>query len=293
MPRRLLVVGRNGPRPRAARAALAVVAVTLAVPTSVLLSIGVAPSPAEAAASGACQDKTGVTVVVDFGRLAGGVQVACAPGPVASGLDALERAGFGWTPVASQPSFVCRINDEPADDPCQVTPPADMYWGYWHAESGGTWTYSARGAGSSEPQPGSVEGWAFGDSAKPGVPPPGPYDPPPPPTSPAPSSVPPPAPPPSTTHPAAGSSATQAPIATTSAPATPAPSATTTRPTGSNEVSRAVTLTATASQLSNGPDPAAASSSSPVGTIVGGGLVLLVAGAGGVLAWRRRLSAQE
>ncbi len=40
------------------------------------------------------------------------------------------------------------------------------YWSYWHLENE-TWSYSAIGAGTYEVKPGTVDGWAWGDTALP------------------------------------------------------------------------------------------------------------------------------
>lgn len=129
-----------------------------------------APRPAQAAA---CTGTSGVTVVVDFTALGGGVQVACAPGDPATGLAALQGAGFTVTGTQRWGlAFVCRINGLPtsATDPCVNTPPVTAYWSYWHAPSGGAWSYSSSGAGSYNPAPGSVEGWSFGSGSAPSIP---------------------------------------------------------------------------------------------------------------------------
>ncbi len=123
-----------------------------------------------------------MTIVVDFQALGGGVSVVCAPGPVTSGLDALDRAGVSWEGTKRFPSFVCRIagRPEPAAEPCANTPPATAYWSYWLAPHGGPWCYSNFGAGNRRPPPGSVEGWSFslhhtsGDIPKPRYAPPAP-----------------------------------------------------------------------------------------------------------------------
>ncbi|NUT48929.1 MAG: hypothetical protein HOV94_16720, partial [Saccharothrix sp.] len=90
----------------------------------------------------------GVTVVVDFRGLGGGVQQGCAPGSPASGVAALTAAGFGYTYASRQPGFVCRINQKPGadSDKCVTTSPSSAYWSYWHAPAGGSWTYSNQGA---------------------------------------------------------------------------------------------------------------------------------------------------
>src|SRR5690349_6100326 len=94
--------------------------------------------PATPAVADACARGSGVTVVVDFASLDGGVKTRCTPGNPATGLAVLRGAGFSTTRVAQEPGyFVCRINGLPADDPCQRTPPPNAYWSYWHAQPGG------------------------------------------------------------------------------------------------------------------------------------------------------------
>jgi hypothetical protein len=164
------VAGRVG----AARWPRAAVLVAAVVAGGVLL-------PAGPAGAAACSGSGGVTVVVDFGSLGGGIQVGCAVGDPASGLAALHAAGFGTTGTRKDgPGFVCRINGAPASDPCVVTPPANAYWSYWHAPRGGAWAYSSAGAAGYNPAAGSVEGWAFGAGARPRIAPPAAPAPPPP-----------------------------------------------------------------------------------------------------------------
>lgn len=111
-------------------------------------------------------DCAGVKVVVDFTALGGGVQTGCAAGDPTTGLAALKDAGFTYSFVPRQPGFVCTINALP--NPC-TKPTTSAYWSYWHATPGGTWTYSTSGAGSYDPAPGTVEGWAFGAGVAPGA----------------------------------------------------------------------------------------------------------------------------
>jgi hypothetical protein len=112
-----------------------------------------------------------VTVAVDFTTFGGKVQVRCAPGTPATGVAALQQAGF--TPAGTATyglAFVCRINNRPsaAQQACVTTPPANAYWAYYHANKGATtWTYTATGPSSYKPAQGSIEAWAFGNSAKP------------------------------------------------------------------------------------------------------------------------------
>lgn len=109
-------------------------------------------------------DCAGVQVVVDFTALGGGVQTGCAAGDPNTGIKALTDASFTYSYVPRQPGFVCRINLLP--NPC-TAPTTSAYWSYWHATPGGTWTYSTSGAGSHNPEPGTVEGWSFGAGTAP------------------------------------------------------------------------------------------------------------------------------
>ena len=110
---------------------------------------------------GACPTSSGVTVVIDFQELGGGVHVRCAPGAVSSGLDALRQAGIDHQTAVRFPGFVCKIAGRPANDPCVNTSPAGAYWSYWLAPRGGQWCYSNWGAGNRTPPQGTVEGWSF------------------------------------------------------------------------------------------------------------------------------------
>ncbi|TDB96959.1 hypothetical protein E1091_08865 [Micromonospora fluostatini] len=134
--------------------------------------IAAEPTPRTAQAA-PCTGTAGVTVVVDYGALGGGVQVACAPGDPATGLAALQGGGFTVTGTQRWGlAFICRINGKPtsATEPCINTPPASAYWSYWHASgSGAAWTYSTLGATSYNPAPGTVEGWSFGAGAPPSI----------------------------------------------------------------------------------------------------------------------------
>ncbi|MEU5154540.1 hypothetical protein [Glycomyces sp. NPDC021274] len=143
---------------------LAALAATL---FTALCFIAVPASPVSAQSG--CTD---VTVVVDFGPLAADDSTApatgCAADP-ANGLDALARAGFSVTEVASIRGMVCRIDELP-ESTCATAPPAKEYWSYWHAEAGDTeWSYSPVGGADSSPDAGDVEGWSFGDGAAPAL----------------------------------------------------------------------------------------------------------------------------
>ncbi|WP_247660672.1 hypothetical protein, partial [Micromonospora sp. D75] len=105
------------------------------------------------------------------------LRAADRPADAAAGLRwlvSVQRADGGFTVTGTARwglAFVCRINGKPtaATEPCVNTPPATAYWSYWHASSGGSWSYSTSGATGYNPAPGSVEGWSFGAGAPPSI----------------------------------------------------------------------------------------------------------------------------
>lgn len=240
-----------------------------------------------------------VTVVVDYGSL-GGTSVRCASS-FSDGIAALQSAGHTVGYVPGQPGFVCTVDARP--DPCNGAP-ASAYWSYWHAKPGGSWSYSSTGAGSYHPAAGSVEGWAFGGGK--------------PPSSAAPSAASTPKPSTSststTTRATTRSSGTTATRPRTTAAAGPsgttrtaaAPTTASTRATSKATIRTTATrsstpsATAAAGQTSSGPtgtsaapsagtQPTSAASDTPGPELYAGlGAVVLLGGAGGAVAWRRR-----
>ena len=102
------------------------------------------------AAAAGCSGSSGVTVVVDYHQLGGGLQQACdadGGGKVASTV--FPDSGFPLTYVQRQPGFVCRVAGAPSSDPCVNTPPASAYWSLWWSDGkSGTWSYASTGVGS-------------------------------------------------------------------------------------------------------------------------------------------------
>jgi hypothetical protein len=173
------------------------------------LALWAAAPSAPASAADRCD---GVWVVVDATAAGAGTTTRCASGDPATGLAALEGAGHAYGFVPRVPGMVCTIDARP--DPCNGAP-TDAYWSYWSAEPGGSWVYNSRGAGTRDPKPGQVEGWAFGAGAPPRTAPPS--NPPPAPTE---------DPDGSTSEPAASSGSrtrSSSPPASTPAPSKPAP----------------------------------------------------------------------
>lgn len=120
-----------------------------------------APSGPAGAAAGVCSGASGVTVVVQFPDR---VDVRCASGDPADGFAALIDAGFQPTRVMPFPGALCQIDSYP-DTSCDHMPPTSAYWRYFRASAGGAWSPSNYGASSTNPKPGSFEGWRFGDNA--------------------------------------------------------------------------------------------------------------------------------
>jgi prenyltransferase beta subunit len=126
-----------------------------------VLSASILHAPPVAAAEGACTTAAGVTVVIDFQDLGGGVSIRCVSGEVDNGFAALTAAGINFQTATRAPGFLCKIAGLPAAEQCIQPAPTTAYWSYWLANRGGTWCYSSLGAGNILPPPGSVQGWSF------------------------------------------------------------------------------------------------------------------------------------
>ncbi|MEQ1786812.1 MAG: hypothetical protein ABL966_07150 [Acidimicrobiales bacterium] len=266
--------------------------VAVAVALLAVGSLGLT-TPAGARPAAACPAGDGITVMVDFGPLGGGVQIRCVTQSVTSGFDALTKAGFSFTRTQRFGGLLCRIDAKPADEPCVNAPPSDRYWAYWTAdEPGGAWTYSDAGGGNRVPPPGSVEGWAFSEGCDrtPG-------------SGPCPSAA-------TTTTtttpvPPTTSDGSASPTSTTAAPVAPAAPGDT-RTTSTTAADGSTSTTAAPGErapepgqegdeeVALGVGPAAATSDdagdggSAAGAVIGGLAVLAVGGAGAVTARRRR-----
>lgn len=130
----------------------------------------IAPAPAVAAG---CSGSTGVTAVVDFNQLGGGVSAGCAPdghGDVASRV--FDEAGYTQTAHPEMPGFVCRVENKPAaGEPCAEE---DAFWSLWYSDgTSGKWVFSQRGAGSLRLRDGWYVAWSWhqgsGDAEPPTV----------------------------------------------------------------------------------------------------------------------------
>ena len=131
----------------------------------------VAPSLAQAST---CGTASGVSVVVDFHQLGGGVRTSCDAGGAGKYADAqFADVGHVLTYVDNEP-FVCQVDGAP-DRTCPRTPPANAYWSLWWSDGkSGEWEYASLGVTSLKvPNGGYVAlSWQGQSSqAKPGVPP--------------------------------------------------------------------------------------------------------------------------
>jgi hypothetical protein len=233
-----------------------------------------------------CPGTDGVTVVVDFGSLGGGVRTGCAPTP-GTGFEALDQAGFAVIPVQANPAFVCRIDGRPDEgqEDCFDIPPATGFWSYWTAVRGGDWRLAGTGAAGAVA--GDLEGWSFSTGA----------------TAPPAFAVP---AAPATTTTTPTTTTTTTPTTTTTTPSTtPTTSSTTTTAPPSTTITSALTTstsptttttsstttTTTSSTTTSVPVTtlAAASEAGPgAGGFVAGAAVVAAVGVAGVVVARRR-----
>lgn len=148
--------------------------VRLAAATVLVAAAGLTGStPAYAAA---CSTASGVTVVVDFHELGGGIDQDCVADQ-GKADDLFGAAGHVLQNVNNQ-AFVCRVDGKPTQEQesCARTPPATAYWGLWWSDGkNGSWTYASQGVYSLDvPDGGSVAlSWnGSAGTSPPGAPPP-------------------------------------------------------------------------------------------------------------------------
>lgn len=138
-----------------------------------LAAAAILAAPAAPSFAAACADRGGVTVVVDFHQLGGGLHQVCdGDGGGKTAATIFTDNGFPLTFVQRFPGAVCRVSGKPAEEPCVDMPPETAYWVlYWADGKGSTWTYSSLGATSLRiPAGGSVAfSWSQGGRTNPGV----------------------------------------------------------------------------------------------------------------------------
>ncbi|MGE5225681.1 MAG: hypothetical protein ACM3OO_02275 [Planctomycetaceae bacterium] len=129
------------------------------------LALALVAAPAASRTDPVCAATSGphAGLVVDTGSRVLEYCVALDAGTV-SGLHLIELAhaqyglsyGFGLGGLA-----VCRLDGVgPAGDDCFADYPD--YWGYWHGNGHGGWTWASTGAGEAKVGDGDLDGWSWG-----------------------------------------------------------------------------------------------------------------------------------
>ncbi len=140
------------------------VVLRLAAAAGLAAATGVA-LPASPAHSAPCSGENGVSVVVDFNSLGGGVQQVCVAGGGGDAASSLfPAAGYPLNYASRQPGFVCRVSGKPTTDPCVNTAPAGAFWGLWWSDGdASSWTYSSLGAGALNVPDGGMVAFSYDD----------------------------------------------------------------------------------------------------------------------------------
>ena len=140
---------------------------------SLVLSAAVAAAslwPVAVAPAACAGEAPRAALVVDTGESVLNLCVALPDGSV-SGIELIKLAssqhglsyklGFGG-------AAVCNLAGVgPTGDDCFEQDPD--FWGYWHGDGSGGWTWASTEAGSTTVTDGSVEGWAWGSGTGPGT----------------------------------------------------------------------------------------------------------------------------
>ncbi len=143
----------------------ALVAVLLGTATGAV----VLAAPAQAAA---CAKGDGVTVVVDPQQLGGGTSTRCVGGGGSKAASAFASAGIAMQRASRQKGFVCRVNSQPAKAGCVEASPPDAYWSLWVSTGNGSWSFATVGVDGLNVPKGGWVAWSWqGQSGKaqPGV----------------------------------------------------------------------------------------------------------------------------
>ena len=112
------------------------VAATLVAATE-LVGLQVGPAAAAVCSGG------GVSALVDFQSLGGGVVTGCdRSGANRTAREVFKAAGFGLKDAPTQPGFVCLVNYR---KPRSGLPGHDLDWGLFWSDGRGKWNYSTLG----------------------------------------------------------------------------------------------------------------------------------------------------
>ncbi len=138
-----------------------VTATLMVAVTGILAAPAVANAvPAQAAA--ACRTSSGVTAIVDFDELGGGVTAGCdSNGGGQAASQVFRDAGYTLE-YSQQPGmngFVCKIQSKPADGDCAAN---DAFWSLWWSDGrSGRWVFSSQGVGTIDVPDGGYVAFAW------------------------------------------------------------------------------------------------------------------------------------
>lgn len=128
--------------------------------------------PLAPATAATCPSSAGVSVVVDFTKLGGGIATTCVADGGGENAGTIFEVDHDLTRVQQFPGAVCKVDDTPADAACRTMPPSDAYWGLFWSDGDGGWTYSSEGVDSLEVPDGGAVAFAWqdgGERDQPGV----------------------------------------------------------------------------------------------------------------------------
>ncbi len=136
----------------------------LAAAALVLPALVVVAAPS--AAQEECEDPADIPILVDYGSLEGGQQVACAQDAAQmSALAAITGAGLEIEGTAEfGDSVVCRVEGQPSPDAesCDSMPAGDSFWGFYIG-SEGAWEFAQQGVDQQVLAEGDFIALAYGD----------------------------------------------------------------------------------------------------------------------------------
>jgi hypothetical protein len=131
--------------------------------TSVAATLGLGAAPAAAT----CATASGVSVVVDFDGLGGGLETSCVANGGGQSAAELSEVHHDLTRVTQSPGAVCRVDGLPVDVDCSRMPPADAFWGLFWSDGSGGWVFSSEGVDSLDVPAGGSVGWAWQTGGEP------------------------------------------------------------------------------------------------------------------------------
>lgn len=131
--------------------------------TSVAATLGLGAAPAAAT----CATASGVSVLVDFDGLGGGLETSCVSNGGGQSAAELSEVEHDLTRVTQFPGAVCRVDGLPADVDCSRMPPSDAFWGLFWSDGSGGWVFSSEGVDSLDVPAGGSVGWAWQTGGEP------------------------------------------------------------------------------------------------------------------------------